>query len=395
VLISKPQEMAPPKRKTAETTVTPAKRVKKSEWSDVIKELKHCSLNEDVHGMLEKVMPLSLGVFADHRHKFQEQMVLAVEDILKEVEGRKSNEVAKLKGQMDEVNKKKPETEEAAEEAVRRKDAKTTELREKQDALAAAALSFRAARSRTTAAHEAKRNGEDGFLEAQSKRAEYAAMLEDLAFLQAAPLDDAETTARRSSLISMMRKCNFEDAMMVVLPEVFKKPPSDRGEFDAIALDGVSASLRKRIAQQDELINAEAPQQEERKAAIVDAEASFKTATVGQVEAAKSYEATRLQAESEQEACTAAQKVVRDEKNNILRLSRLFTAAEAELELFLDGPRANFQRLKCRMEPVVEEPAVQQVSVSSPDKQKEDPAPEQPTAPNAEDRAEVVEETAA
>jgi len=351
------QEMAPPKRKSVAPASAPSKKIKIDEWADVSKVLRTANLPEGVSDMLERIMPLTLGEFADHRHKFQEQMVLALEALLKEAEDSRSKIVTDLQSQLDDASSKKPQSEESKEEAFRRKDVKALEVREKKEALAATALAFRAARDEKSKTAEAKRADETEFLEAEKKKSELCSMVEDLAFLRDAAVDEPETVAKRASLVTMMRRCNFEDAMMVVLPAVFAKPPSARGEFDDIAVQGLDASLRKRLSQQEAIVVAGTPVQEKRATAVTAAEEALESAEVRQVEAAESYTAVHAEFKACEEEAASAQKAVRDTCARIKKLSSTLSTAEAELEIFRDGPLANFMTLKQRVAPVAEDEA--------------------------------------
>jgi chromosome segregation ATPase len=392
--------MAPSKRKSVVPATAPCKKAKVDEWADVSKELMKAELPAGVYDMLEAILPLTLGEFADHRHKYQEQVVQALDTMMKDFEDRRSKDVMDLQANLEEANRKKPESEESRDEALRRRDEKAAEVREKKDALAAAALAFRAARAETTKAAEAKRTDEVDFNEAMKKKAEFSSMMEDLAFLRDAPVDDRQTTDKRSSLIASMRRCNFEEAMMVVLPAVFAKPPSSRGEFDDIALEGLAASLQKRLSQQETVVAEGAPLQEERRAAIVAAEDALESAEVRQVEAAESYTAVDANLQACEDEATSSSKAVREACARIKKISSSLTTAEAELEIFRDGPLANFRRLQQRVSPpAVEEPAttthedaqepgLESAPVVATDSSAKETAPTTPTA-------EVVDDTAA
>jgi hypothetical protein len=391
--------MAPPKRKCVVPASVPCKKAKVDEWADVSKELMNAELPVGVYDMLERILPLTLGEFADHRHKYQEQMVQALDTMMTEFDGRRSKNVIDLQAQLDDANRKKPESEESRDEALRRRDEKAAEVREHKEALAAAALAFRAARAATATAAEAKRTDEVEFLEATKKKAKFSGMMEDLAFLRDAPVDDRQTADKRSSLIAKMRRCNFEEAMMVVLPAVFAKPPSARGEFDDIAVEGLAASLQKRLSQQEAVVAEGAPLQEERRAAIVAAEDALECAEVRQVEAAESYQAVASKLQSCEDEAASAQKAVREVCARIKKISGSLTTAEAELEIFRDGPLANFRRLQQRASPpAVEEPAtttqedapepaVESAPVVATETSAKEAAPTSPTVEVAEDTA--------
>jgi hypothetical protein len=230
-------------------------------------------------------------------------------------------------------------------------------VQEKKVALAAAAEAFRTARDEKNKADEAKQADEKDVKAATNKKEQYVKMMEDLEFLRTAVPDEPDTAARGTSLMTMMKKLNFEESLQIALPAVFAKKPDARGQFDVIALDGLAKALRNRITEQDEILTAAEPQQKKHEAAIAAAQETLKSAIASQLSAAKTYEGVDAALRACEEEATSALKAARDEKKNAGALSKNLSIAEALLEIFRDGPLANFQKLQKRTEPVVEEPA--------------------------------------
>jgi len=256
------------------------------------------------------------------------------------------------------ANKKKVENEAATSEALREKETKAAKVQEDKVALAKAAEAFRTARDVKNTADEEKRIDEKEASAAQKTKAQYSSMMEDLEFLRNAVLEAIESSGRGASLLSMMKKWDFEESLQIALPSVFAKAPDARGQFDVIALDGLATGIRKRIAEQDEKINAAAPIQEKHEAAIAAAQEALKSTTASQILAANAYEEAAGALRSCEEQYLSAQKVAKEGKRRASQLTSDLNSAEAELEIFRDGPLANFQKLRQRTEPVVEEPTV-------------------------------------
>jgi len=350
--------MAPAKRKNA-TAVAASKKARATEWADIGKEITRADdLSREVQSMLIEVLPLSLGEFSDRRHKFQEQMVSVLGDALSSIEERRASDVAKYQADLEVANKKKAENEAATIETQLQKEAKAAKVLEDKVALAHAAEAFRSARDAKTRADDEKRIDEKEVSAAQKSKAQYSSMMEDLEFLQSALPEAIESSGKGASLLSMMRKWNFEESLQIVLPSVFAKAPDARGQFDGIALDGLAKGIRKRIAEQDEKINAAVPMQEKHEAAIAATQEALKSTTASQILAAKSYEEAASGLRYCEEQCVSAQKAAKEGKRKISQLTSNLNGAEAELEIFRDGPLANFQKLQQRTELVVEEPTV-------------------------------------
>jgi len=372
--------MAPAKRKNTAATGA-AKKARNSEWADISKEIKDADLTPEVRDMLITVLPLSLGEFSEHRHKYQEQMVSSLEDVLKTVEATRVDDVTSFKEKLETATRLKAEKEEATNEANRQKETKATTVQEKKVALAAAAESFRTARDEKNAADDAKQTDEKEVVAATKKKEQYVSMKEALDFLRTAMPDEPETSTKGNQLISMMKKWNFEESLQIALPSVFAKPPDARGQFDVIALEGLSKALQNRIADQDAIIVAAEPTQKKHEAAIAAAQETLKGAIASQMSAAKAYEEAAGALKSCEEEAASAQKAAKEETKLAQKLTKNLTNAEALLEIFRDGPLANFKRLRERQEPVVE--VVEEI------------ASEQVAVPNEdEEQAKVVEDVA-
>jgi hypothetical protein len=348
--------MAPAKRKNT-ATAGASKKAKNSEWADISKEITKADLTQEVRDMLVSLLPLSLGEYADVRHKYQEQMVSALEQVLKDIEGSKSSEVTRLNAELETANKQKVEKEEAISEANRQKEAIAGAVKEKTVALAAAAQAFRNGRDDKNRADEAKQLDEKEVKAATSKKEQYVKMIEDLEFLRVAVPGEPDAPAKTDSVILVMKKMNFEESLQIALPAVFSKEPDARGQFDVIALDGLAKAIRNRISEQEEILAAAAPQQRKHEVAIAAAEGTFKSAIASQLSAAKAYEEAAAALRACNEEAALAEKAAKEEKRHAASLTRNLSTAEALLEIFRDGPLANFQRLQQRTEPVVEEPA--------------------------------------
>jgi hypothetical protein len=227
--------MAPAKRKNV-TAVAASKKARATEWANIANEIARADhLSREVQSMLIEVLPLSLGEFSDHRHKFQEQMVSALGDVLTSIEGSRDSDVTKYQADVEVANKKKVENEAAISEALREKETKATKVQEDKVALAKAAEAFRTARDAKNTADEEKRIDEKEASAAQKTKAQYSSMMEDLEFLRSAVPEAIESSGRGASLLSMMKKWDFEESLQIALPSVFAKAPDARGQFDFIA----------------------------------------------------------------------------------------------------------------------------------------------------------------
>merc|ERR1711972_1309958 len=67
--------MAPPKRKNGSRAVTKSKKPKIDPWADISRTVNQSGLPEEVKTMFEQLLPLTVGEYADRRHRYQELVV--------------------------------------------------------------------------------------------------------------------------------------------------------------------------------------------------------------------------------------------------------------------------------------------------------------------------------
>lgn len=366
-----------PKRK--EITSFPSRQVKKAKKDplaeklqrqllDVTAALNQAAITEEVHRMLEIVLPLSLGVFADHRHHFQQQLVEGVAEIVDELETALKKQVADKRSGREAAAAEKPLRDKEVADAADKLNTKIAEVHGLKVALAGKAVAFREAQSSLAQAEEAKVVDGLKARQAEKKKEDFLAAVEKLVTLKTAVPEDAETRKINSDLMASLKKYKFEESMMIALPAAFAKAPDSRGQFDVMAISQLQGELDKLIAEQDTILVAAAPGQAQCEMTIKECQARLSAVRGEQNLAAKAFDvASKGQAECEA-ASVAAQKVLRESVQLSRSLDRLLNNAEVEVELFEQGPRETFKELRERTMP----PPVAEVQVEEEDVQEAD-----------------------
>jgi hypothetical protein len=353
------------KRKEGVRPAPVAKRPKVEAWASIQNVIEASDLSEETQTIILESLPLSLGEFADKRHKFQEQMVDAIGDVLKEMETSLIADVTNAQSERDESENKRSKIDADVSETAKSLDAKNAQVQQLKKCLANDALAFRSAKEALKEAEEAKLNEEFEVRASQRKKEEYATMLEQLEFLKNAAPEDPEAQKKNASLLASIKKHAFEDSMLIALPEALRKPSDARGQFDKLTIDGLQTELNKRTAQQDAIISAFAPTEQKLTSAIEQAHVVLDASSATLRKSASTFQ----KASDEQATCTAdaaaAIKAQKDFGTSQRRLNRACDTAQAELEVFREGPLAKFLELKARKEPVPEivEPVVPVVEV--------------------------------
>lgn len=344
-----------------------AKKAKKDPMTEKFEEIARATdilpLADDVKKMIADVLPCSLGEFSDQRSTFQQRVVESVAGILGEVEASLKAAVEAARTQCSEATAKKPEHEREVTEAAAKLDASKTETQRLKVALADAAFAFRAATDVLAEAEKTKKLDAQAAQDAEKKKGQLEGALATLKALSAALPEGDDVQKKPDDLVSFLSKQKFEESILIALPVALSKAPETRGQFDNIAITQIENDIRKRIAEQDEILSAAKPGQEKCEAAVQDATHCLQEAREAQLAAAKNFNAASLEQAACEELSAKAMAALRDITDSSKRLEKAVYAAEAEVELFEQGPMETFKALRTRVTPPaaveeVEEPAM-------------------------------------
>lgn len=350
----------PFKRKEAAPTVNAGhfKKTKKDplaeKFSEIIGALKTVPLTDDLKKMVTEIMPCSLGTFSDQRTKFQEQVIEAVADILREEEAALSKKAADERSQQEAVaSKESPCKKEAIEAKAALEAAKAETKRVKVD-LAAKAIAFRTATASVAEAEEAKSSDAQKALDAQKKKDHLEAALEDLKVLNTIAPEEAEAREKENHVLAMLKKYKFEESMMIALPAALAKAPDARGQFDLMAIRQLEGEIGKMIVEQESILIAAKPGQDKCELALTQAQQHLDKLRLEQRVAAKNFDTASQHETTCEETSAEAHEVVQNFTKSMKHHKEAVLNAEVELEIFQQGPLEIFADLRARSTPVVE-----------------------------------------
>merc|ERR1719343_1120638 len=124
---------------------------------------------------------------------------------------------------------------------------------------------------------------------------------------------------------------------MIAVPAALAKSSDARGEFDHMAVEQLDVEIGKMIDDQEAILSAAKPGEEQCEAAVKQAHDVLSKAKDEQKVAAKNYiESSQHQTASE-DALSAAKKAVTELTKAITQLKKGVEQAEVEIQIFQEG----------------------------------------------------------
>jgi chromosome segregation ATPase len=339
------------KRKEVSRAAAVAKKQKKEAWGNIANAIGQANIPEEAKTLFFDVLPLSLGEYADKRHAYQERVVDAVGNVLKDMESGLIQDVSSAQSELDAAERKKASLDVSVIETAKNLDAKTLEGQALKRHLASEAIAFRHAKEVLQETDLARQRDAAEAQVAQAKRKEFSTMLEQLEFLTEASPEEPDAQAKNAALLALVKKHAFEDSMLIALPSALRKPKETRGQFDKLTIDGLHLELTKRIAEQDSIIMTHAPTDAKHIASVETAQGALNEAITKLRASAKTFQAAHDELMAATTAEHDAKKAVRDLANTSKRLNKALSSAAAELEIFRSGPVETFNDLRQTTEP--------------------------------------------
>lgn len=377
----------PTKRKEVahETTLKKAKKDPlKEQFKEIVASWDKAPVSEDVKRMLEDILPCALGVFVDERHSFQERVVASVASVMGEAEAAFNEQIKTVHAQHNQASAEKPLREKEVSEATVSLETAKKETQRLKVLLAEAATAFRAKTAALSEAEDAKALDAQKSVDASKRKADYETALQDLVFLKTRSAEETDGAARQKQLAALLKKYKFEESMLIALPAAVAKAPEARGQFDIMAITQLENEINKSISEEECVLAAARPGQDKCDASVKSAEDCLAAARAQQRAVAKQFDIASKHQVACEEGLAAAQKALKSLTSSIKRLESSVYNAEAELELFQQGPMETFKTLRDRATPT---PAVQEEAVEIPE------AEEQPVEAQSMEVQEPVAQT--
>jgi hypothetical protein len=281
-----------------------SKKAKVDEVGPKIKELAEVLSNPECdvpepkgnRDMLVGALPHALGDYCDVRHSYQSTMAKIVGEVLKGWVKKWEGKVAEAQAVVDTTASDR----EAA--SVSEGAAKTSLAAQKED--------VKACRDALKAASDAEHEAKTGLASAKAEVSVFDENLQKIiadkdnisrvynqSFLvmkSSEELSASEGKTHLKQIAPVMKKISTESSLQIALAPAMQKKPSERGQFDSMAIDGVEAVFKGKI----QTLEGEISSADAAKAEKVAAEAAAKAA----------HEAT----EAKKQECAAALKASKE-----------------------------------------------------------------------------------
>jgi len=316
----------------------PRRTAPKGPVAQVIKGLAASDLPQSARDMLADMLVVSLSVCNEDRDKYQSKVVEMVDVVLSAVDEALQRKVEEMETLISEDVHSKEDLESKFAGKGRQVESKQGEVLTKKQELADVARSFKLARQTAQEAEVQDRNVES---EAKSKVDERE-MLANLREALLGPFEDAKA----DNLIQRLTSLAINDSMMVALPAVLAKSPSERGSFDAMVLTSVCEELDRRIAAADEVIQNVEPTKASKAEALRQAQATLKEFAKKQVDRAAAYREVHGQEEELDKEAAELQLALRKLKETSRKHGSTSATAKSKLEQFKQGPKHAFEALR-------------------------------------------------
>jgi len=306
----------------------------------------------DVITMLVEVLPHSLGQPKDKRHRFQEQAVQAVDNVMKDIETRLKQNIDEARTKLLEARRQAAPSEAALADAEVKLRDDSARFAEETKTLAASAQEFRAARTSVQEAKTFQEVGDTDFKVAAKKKDKLQVIIDELIMplkLGEVPQDEVDKSCK--SLLSSLKILEFDEAMLMVLGSALAKAPEARGDFDHLAVEQLDKYMAKHITPLTETLQAGEAGREQRSNGVKLAQEALNQSLQAQKLRADAFESAWKAKKDDEVALDAARRGLKDLAAQTKQCDKLAYACEAEFEVFEEFARTKFDELKERLTP--------------------------------------------
>lgn len=318
--------------------------------SEALKEA--ANLPIEVITMLVEVLPHSLGQPKEKRHCFQDRTVLAVDNVMKDIEAGLKNSIDSSRTKLQDARNQAAPSEAmvAAAEVKLREDSERFTKETK--ALAESAMEFRAARNAVQEAKAAQETGDQDLKVAANSKEKLQVIIDELIHPLkdgTAPADDVAN--RCKSLLTSLKVLEFDEAMLVVLASALAKVPSARGEFDILSIDQLDKMMAKHIDPIDATLQAGEAGREQRANMVKLAQDALEQSVQAQKVRADAFESAWKAKKGDEVTLETSRRGLKDLAAQTKSCEKTLYQCEAEFDVFQEGPRVTFEELKERTTP--------------------------------------------
>jgi chromosome segregation ATPase len=291
-------------------------------------------------------LPFSLGQAKDERHKFQDEAVGMINQIL---ELYKATLETKLEECRSDIVKAEGRRDDALASAQQRQvdsDDASKKAQQLKSTLAEIARSFQAAKAGVA---EAKHLAEEGGQElkmAAFRKGEVEKLQQEMENLH-----EAENGGRRLKDFSsrVEKYVSADSSMLTAIPCVFSKEPAARGQFDIMVAGQLVEQVQKTISNLEDMISNGAAAEAERENSVKAALATLDQDRKKQIEAANTYMQAADEARKADEAGQKAKTEITHAKRTLKEATEAETEAQVDLDVYCQEVLGTFAELQDRV----------------------------------------------
>jgi chromosome segregation ATPase len=333
--------------------------------------VKASQVSNNVKNILCSTLGVSVGAMKADRHPFNERLVAMVGEVLNAERARRVQDVADKEKHFAELSPAREAREGAVESAKADAAAKAEAFSAAKAAVADTVTPLKDAGAALKEAEKAQKAGDATADQLAAKKSALGELVSSsLNPLVEGTEDDVVTKAK--AVLEGGKKEGLDGSLLSTAEQVLEKPKAERGSFDEVCLERLTAAFSAAIAGVDEKITAEAPGKAERAAAVEQAQSAKQALETQQADLKEKCQAAK---DAKAEADSAAKAAGQNLANFMPELKETGDAldtAKTELKEFEEGALAAFGELKDlkeddfipppEPEPVAEEPAAESPS---------------------------------
>mmetsp|Transcript_95408 Transcript_95408/g.270065 ORF Transcript_95408/g.270065 Transcript_95408/m.270065 type:complete len:387 (-) Transcript_95408:153-1313(-) len=326
----------------------------------VLKEVKRMeALPSACIMMLQTALPHSLGVPKDERIACQSRVVEMTAEALAGLRAEKERTLAAEAEKVADVDAQKVKLDAASEAADKALSAKADELTSCTAQAAEATAAVAGKKKALAASVEAQRvcDVSQKALAEECAKAE-AVVQTSLSKLAAGDWESAsDAEAHLAEVAVMAGKVELQESLAASFRTALGKKPAERGPFDSIAVQEVEKALKAEVSRLRDVVAEFGRTSVEKASAVEAARAEVEVAEGVEKERAAAMDAASARVNESTTVHTEAAKEVHVFKPAYAEAVRVRDRARSDLDAFLEGPFAMFEKLKDRVSTPPEEAA--------------------------------------
>jgi hypothetical protein len=342
------------KRINPAPAASPAKKPKKNSLAakcGVIEEAIHqaqaaglASLTATAAASLSASLPFSLGQPKEERHKFQEETVDMVGQVLDLHKASLEEQLKTCRSEIEQAERRRDELQVATQQRQSELDEARDEANKLKGGLADNARTFQAAKAAVNEAERLAEKAGEELNNAAFRKAEVDKLRQDMDHLH----QDQGGRRLKDFATRVERYVDADTSMLTAIPCVFSKEPSARGQFDLMVVEQLTEKVNKAMVGIDEVIKGGAAAEAEHAASVEAAEAALLQARKKQIEAARAYTEASGAAKLSEEAAQKVRGDVKQLSSMYRKATQRETDAQFDIDLFCQKVLETFAELRDR-----------------------------------------------